>query len=129
MKQVLILYVPLIEIGRSPNHDVGVANTSFGNVARFKHLETTVTNQNVINEEIKSRLNSGNAYCHAVHTFLPSRMLSKNAKTNISHVAMLPAILYGYETSSLTLREECILRILENRVLRRIFGHKRGEVT
>jgi hypothetical protein len=42
---------------------------------------------------------------------------------------MLPVVLYGYETWSLRLREEHRLRAFENRVLRRIFGHKRDEVT
>jgi hypothetical protein len=41
----------------------------------------------------------------------------------------LPVVLYGYESWSLTLREECRLRVFENRVLRRIFGPKRDEVT
>jgi len=42
---------------------------------------------------------------------------------------ILPAVLYGCETWSLTLREERRLRVFENRVLRRIFGSKRGEIT
>jgi hypothetical protein len=42
---------------------------------------------------------------------------------------ILPVVLYGCETWSLTLREEHILRVFENRVLRRIFGPKRDEVT
>ena len=41
----------------------------------------------------------------------------------------MPVVLYGFETWSLTLREECRLRIIENRVLRRIFGAERDEVT
>jgi hypothetical protein len=42
---------------------------------------------------------------------------------------ILPVVLYGYETWSLTLREEHILGVFENRVLKRIFGPKRDEVT
>jgi hypothetical protein len=41
----------------------------------------------------------------------------------------LPVVLYGCETWSLTLREECSLRVFENKVLRRTFGPKRDEVT
>ena len=41
----------------------------------------------------------------------------------------MPVVLYGCETWSLTLREECRLRVFENRLLRRIFGSKRDEVT
>jgi hypothetical protein len=55
--------------------------------------------------------------------------LSKNVKIRIYKTIILPLVLYGCETWSLTLREEHRLRLFENRVLRRIFGHKRDEVT
>jgi hypothetical protein len=59
-----------------------------------------------------------------------SRLLSKNLKIRIYKTIILPVVLYGCETwSSLTLREEHRLRVFENRVLRRIFGQKRDEVT
>jgi hypothetical protein len=60
---------------------------------------------------------------------LSSRLLSKNIKIRIYKTVILPVVLYGCETWSLTLREEHRLRVFENRVLRRIFGSKRGEVT
>jgi hypothetical protein len=50
-------------------------------------------------------------------------------KIKIYKTIILPVVLYGYETLSLTLREEHRLRVFENRVLRRIFGRKRDEVT
>jgi hypothetical protein len=49
--------------------------------------------------------------------------------TSIYKTIILPVVLYGCETWSLTLREEHRLRVFENRVLRRIFGPKRDEVT
>jgi hypothetical protein len=49
--------------------------------------------------------------------------------TRIYKTIILPVVLYGCETWSLTLREEHRLRVFENRVLRRIFGSKRDEVT
>jgi hypothetical protein len=55
--------------------------------------------------------------------------LSKNLKIRICTTIILPVNLYGGETWSLTLREEHRLRVFENKVLRRIFGPKRGEVT
>jgi hypothetical protein len=89
---------------------------------------TTLTNQNSIQEEIKSRLKSRNACYHSVHNLVSSSLLSKNLKINIYKIIIL-VVLYGCETWSLTLREECRLRVFENRMLRRIFGPKRDEVT
>jgi hypothetical protein len=60
---------------------------------------------------------------------LSSRLLCKNIKIRIYKIIILPVVLYGLETLSLTLREEHRLRVFENRVLRRIFGPKRDEVT
>jgi hypothetical protein len=65
-------------VGR--NRDIRIANRSFENVSQFKYLRTTVTNQNLIREEIKRRLNSGNACYHSVQNLLTSRLLSKNLK-------------------------------------------------
>jgi hypothetical protein len=98
-------------------------------VAKFKYLGLTLTDQNCILEEIRSRLNSGNACYHAVQNLLSSRLLSRNAKMKIYKTIILSVVLYGCETRPLTLREEHRLRVFENRVLRRIFGPKRDEVT
>jgi hypothetical protein len=83
----------------------------------------------LIQEEIKRRLNSGNACYHSVQNLLSSCLLSKNINTRIYKTIILLVVLYGCETWSLTLREEHRLRVFENRVLRRIFGPKRDEVT
>ena len=56
-------------------------------------------------------------------------MLSKNIKIKIYRIIILPVVLYGCESWSLTLREERRLRVFENRVLRRLFGLKKDEVT
>jgi hypothetical protein len=55
-------------------------------------------------------------------------LLSKNIKIRIYKTRILPVVLYGCETWSLTLREEHRLRVFENRVLRRIFGPKRDDM-
>jgi hypothetical protein len=64
-----------------------------------------------------------------VQDLLSSSLLSKNIKIKIYRTIILPVVLYGCETWSLTLREEHMLRVFENRVLRRIFGPKWNEVT
>ena len=96
---------------------------------RFKYLGTNLTNQNSIQEEIKTRLKSGQACYYSVQNLLSSSLLSKNLKIKIYRTIILPVVLYGCETWSLTLREERRLRVFENRVLRKVFGPKRDEVT
>jgi hypothetical protein len=88
------------------NHDIKIGDRSSQNVAQFKYLGTTVTNQNLVQEEIKRRLNSGNACYHSVQNLLSSRPLSKNIKIRIYKTIILPLVLYGCETWSLTLRKE-----------------------
>jgi hypothetical protein len=61
--------------------------------------------------------------------FWSSRLLSRNVQIKRYKTIILPVVLYGCETLSLTLREGHRLRVFENRVLRRIFGSKRDEVT
>jgi hypothetical protein len=63
-----------------------------------------------------------------VQNVLPSRLLSKNIKIKVYRTIILPVVLFGCETWSVTLREEHLLRVFENRVLRRIFWTKRDEV-
>jgi hypothetical protein len=88
-----------------------------------------VNTQNLIQEEIKRRMNSGNASYYSVQNLLSSWLLSKNLKIRIYKTIILPVVLFGCETWSVTLREEHRLEVFENRVLRRIFGPKRDEVT
>jgi len=63
-----------------------------------------------------------------VHNHLSFNLLSKNLKIKVYRTRILPVVLYGCETWSLTLKEERRLRVFENRVLRRIFGPKMDEV-
>jgi len=90
---------------------VRIDNSTFERVEEFKYLGTTLTYQNSIPEEIKSRLRSGNACYHSVQNLLSSRLLSKYLKITIYRTINLPVVLYGCETWSLTLREERKLRV------------------
>jgi hypothetical protein len=96
-------------------------------VEQFKYLGTTLTNQNSIQEEIKSRLKSGNACYHLVQNLLSASLKSKNTKIKIHRNIIFPVVLYGCETWLITMEEEHRLRVFKNRVLRRIFRPKRDK--
>jgi hypothetical protein len=68
-----------------------IANRSFKGVAKFKY-------KNCVHEEIKCKLNSGNACYHSVHSALSSRLLSRKVKVKIDKTTILPVVFYGCET-------------------------------
>ena len=72
---------------------------------KFRYIGVTVTNTNDIREEIKRRINMGNAYYYSLEKILSSRLLSKKLKVKTYKTIILPVVLYGCETWSLTLRE------------------------
>jgi len=111
------------------SHRINNDNSSFEREEHFRYLRTTLTNQNFVQEDIKSRLKSGNACFYSAQNLLSSILLSKSVKIKIYRSIILHVVFYGFETWSLTLKEERRLRVFENRVFRRIFGPKRDEVT
>jgi hypothetical protein len=88
------------------NHNIKIGDRSFENVAQFIYFGTTVTNQNLIQEEAKRRWDSFNACYHSVQNLSSSRLLSKNVKIRIYKTIIFPVVLYGCDSWSLILREE-----------------------
>ena len=88
-------------------------NSSIERVEQFKYLGTTITDQNYIQEEIKSRMKLRNACYHSVQNLLSSRLISKTLKITKYRTIILPVVFYGCETWSLTLREERRQRVFE----------------
>jgi hypothetical protein len=111
------------------SHSIKTDSSSLERVEQFKYLGTAVTDQNCVQEEIKSRLKVGNACYYLVQNILSSSLLSKNIKIKIYRTVILCIVLYGCETWSLILWEERRLRVFENRVLRGILGPKRDDIT
>ncbi|KAJ4429316.1 hypothetical protein ANN_26320 [Periplaneta americana] len=109
--------------------NIKIGNLSFEKVEMFRYLRATVTNINDTRKKIKRRINVRNACYYSVGKILSSNLLSKNPKVRIYKTIILPVVLYGCETWTLTLREEQKLRVFENKELRKIFGAKRDEVT
>jgi len=105
------------------SHTIKTDNSSIESVEVFKCLGTNLTDQNFIQEEIKSKLKMENASYHLVQNLLSCSLLFEKIYIKIYRTVILIVVLYGCETWLLTLREEHKLR-----VLRRIFGPKRDEV-
>jgi hypothetical protein len=84
------------------DHNIKMDNRSFENVAKLKYLRMTVTNKNLIHNDIKSRPNSGNAFYHPAQNLLSFHLLPKNITIKIYKTVILAVVLYGCKTWSLT---------------------------
>jgi hypothetical protein len=80
------------------SHNIKTDNISFARVDHFRYFGTILMNQSSIQEEIRSRLKSGNAGCHVMHNLFSFSLLSKNIKIKIYKTIILPVVLYGCET-------------------------------
>ena len=111
------------------NRHITIKNEIIEKVNKFKYLGAYVTSKNEVTEEIKSRLASGNACFYSVQKLLTSRLISRKLKLKIYRTVILPVILYGCESWSTTVADEQKLRVFENKILRKIYGPKRDEMT
>ena len=97
-----------MEIGRHrnmiANAHIKIGSNSYEKVKTFKYLDSLLTNQNSIQEEIKRRLKVGKSCYYSVQTLLSSKLVPKNLKIKIYKTIILPVVLYRCETWSLTLR-------------------------
>jgi hypothetical protein len=80
------------------DQNIRITNELFENVVKFKYFGMTLTNMNDIHDEIKSRLNSGNACYYSVQNLLSSCLITKNLKIKIYKTIILPVVLYGGKT-------------------------------
>jgi guanylate kinase len=85
--------------------DIRVANRSFENVSQFRYLRTTVTNQNLIQEEIEREMNSDNACYHSVQNLSSSHLLFRYVEIRIYEIIILLVVLYRCQTLSLASKE------------------------
>jgi hypothetical protein len=87
-------------------HSIRRVNRSFEDVAKFKYLGATLTDQNCMQEEIKRKLNLVNACFHLLRRLLSSCLLCRNVKVKIHKTIILPVVLYGCENWFFILTEE-----------------------
>ena len=107
------------------NEYTTVGRNSHEKVKIFKYFDSLLAKRNSIYEEIICRIKARDSCYYSVQTLLSSRPHSKNLKIKIYKTIISPVVLYGCEISSLTLKEECRLKVFGNSILRRIFGPKR----
>ena len=98
-------------VSRSECGEKKTENKFFEKLEQFKNVVTTLTNQNSIQEETKSRLNPGNACYHSL--LLSSGLLSDNTTNKIYITIILPVMLYWHETWSDIFKKSSCLRTVE----------------
>ena len=111
------------------NSDIKIGNKSFRTVKQFKIFGNNPSESNFHSRINHEQIQVKECLLHTVQYLLSSSLLPKNVEINVYRTAVLPVVLYGCKTWSLTLREDRKLWVFENRVLRRIFGPRRDEVT
>jgi hypothetical protein len=107
-------------------HNINVANRSFENVAQFRYQQGEY-NQRLVRGKIKRKLNSSSACYHSDQNLLSCHLRSQSIKNKI-YKFIICLYFRICESWSVTLREHHVLKVFENKVLRRVFGPKRDEI-
>ena len=109
------------------NEHIKIGSNFYEKVKTFKYLGSLLKNQNYIQQEKKNRIKAGNSCCYSVQHSCLLYVSLRIRKMKIYETIILPIVLNDCETWSLTLKEECRLRVFKYRNLRRIFRPKRDE--
>ena len=106
-----------------------IGNNSYEKVDTFKYLGSLLINQNSFYDEIKCNLKAGNLFYCSILALLSSWLLSKHLKIKIYKTVISSVVVYDCETWSLRLKEECRLRLFQNRILRQtiVWAQKESE--
>lgn len=111
----------------APAHDVIVGGNKIEGVNAFRYLGSNLNSLNVMEEEIKARLTSGNRCFYACKRLLASKLLTLKSKLTIYKTLIRPVVTYACETWTLTQKDELKLELFERKVLRQIFGPVRED--
>jgi len=110
-------------------NNIKIGNKSSESDEQFRFCGTTLKIKISFTNKLKANSTQGNAFCHSVQDLLSSSLLLRNVKITMYRIIILPVVLHGCETWSLTLRVGHRLRLFKNTVLRKIFRPKWAEVT
>jgi len=110
------------------NHNIMVGNKSFERVEQSRYLGTTITNKFAFRKKLRVDWMQGMLAIIGRRIFC-LLVCYPSIKIKIFRAVILPVVLYGCESWALTLREARRLRMFENKVVRKIFGPKKDEVT
>jgi len=107
---------------RHKKEGIDITQTHLEQVKSFKYLGSTVNGNNSIEEEIKRRVSLGNKALYANQGLLKSKLLTKNSKLRMYRTLVRPVVTYACETWVLKENIKTKLKVLERKVLRRIYG-------
>jgi len=103
-------------------HNLKIGNKEIEGVSEFKYLGNIIENNNRNDRCIRERIQTGKKAYYANVDMFKSKIISRRSKLQIYKTIIMPAVIYGAETWTLTAAEENVLRRFERNVLRKIYG-------